>query len=396
MRFQSTLPARGATPQDIKTTNIKADFNPRSPHGERHRHPHPRRYPQHHFNLRSPHGERHCIFLSYQSSMAISIHAPRTGSDRAQRWNRLVEIFQSTLPARGATDLLVAHAMNNGFQSTLPARGATATDDPDKQEEWLFQSTLPARGATQCTGSDAAGISISIHAPRTGSDRPRRRKLRDKAHFNPRSPHGERLVERIEKGERRYFNPRSPHGERHRVHHRLCVRHRFQSTLPARGATQVRRTRWNCQQNFNPRSPHGERRDITGERLVSEEFQSTLPARGATFAKAGIAQRYYISIHAPRTGSDGAAICMNMLGLTFQSTLPARGATAVVSHACGLGADFNPRSPHGERPNLFFEAIRIIKISIHAPRTGSDRGALPDVDRRPRISIHAPRTGSDP
>ena len=247
--------------------------------------------------------------------------------------------------------MLVAHAMNNGFQSTLPARGATATDDPDKQEEWLFQSTLPARGATQCTGGDAAGISISIHAPRTGSDRPRRRKLRDKAHFNPRSPHGERLVERIEKGERRYFNPRSPHGERHRVHHRLCVRHRFQSTLPARGATQVRRTRWNCQQNFNPRSPHGER-------------------------------------PLPRLESRNDTI--------FQSTLPARGATAVVSHACGLGADFNPRSPHGERPNLFFEAIRIIKISIHAPRTGSDRGALPDVDRRPRISIHAPRTGSDP
>ena len=33
---------------------------------------------------------------------------------------------------------------------------------------------------------------ISIHAPRTGSDRPRRRDAKKDSHFNPRSPHGER------------------------------------------------------------------------------------------------------------------------------------------------------------------------------------------------------------
>ena len=37
-------------------------------------------------------------------AFAISIHAPRTGSDlRVKLWSGAVMIFQSTLPARGAT-----------------------------------------------------------------------------------------------------------------------------------------------------------------------------------------------------------------------------------------------------------------------------------------------------
>ena len=34
-------------------------------------------------------------------------------------------------------------------------------------------------------------------------------------------------------------------------------------------------------------------------------------------------------------------------------------------------------------------------ISIHAPRTGSDKTALKGIDGCEYISIHAPRTGSD-
>ena len=33
---------------------------------------------------------------------------------------------------------------------------------------------------------------------------------------------------------------------------------------------------------------------------------------------------------------------------------------------------FNPRSPHGERLNVARHTQKIIMISIHAPRTGSD------------------------
>ena len=82
----------------------------------------------------------------------------------------------------------------------------------------------------------------------------------------------------------------------------------------------------------------------------------------------------------------------------------------------GMG-DFNPRSPHGERPHSVYGARVFGDISIHAPRTGSDdsiiitikeaaqfQSTLPargatleanDLRWGSLISIHAPRTGSD-
>ena len=193
--------------------------------------------------------------------------------------------------------------------------------------------------------------------------------------------------------------------------------------------------------DFNPRSPHGERRyqalaDLpvtiisihaprTGSDLNAEkeangaiEFQSTLPARGATCAK----RRELATL------------------ARFQSTLPARGATLTwqtcrirknhfnprsphgerprwSSSPCAARCHFNPRSPHGERRKSHFFSRFFAKISIHAPRTGSDasacslsirarrfqstlpaRGATVAADVQERgdsISIHAPRTGSD-
>ena len=59
-----------------------------------------------------------------------------------------------------------------------------------------------------------------------------------------------------------------------------------------------------------------------------------------------------ISIHAPRTGSDGP---------------PGR--------TTALRSDFNPRSPHGERLCRTHDIQSSIHISIHAPRTGSDADA---------------------
>ena len=123
----------------------------------------------------------------------------------------------------------------------------------------------------------------------------------------------------------------------------------FQSTLPARGAT-----------------------EITSEITHIKRFQSTLPARGATGGRrAQDGRRHAISIHAPRTGSD---------------------------HRRGLvGTDprnFNPRSPHGERPREGIQLQPVQGISIHAPRTGSDLTVYNKWFCR-FISIHAPRTGSD-
>ena len=163
-----------------------------------------------------------------------------------------------------------AAALRRGaeFQSTLPARGATRHCNPaDAPQPEIFQPTLPARGAT--VGADVLfhpAFRISIHAPRTGSDRQRTSRA---------------------------------------VHRRT-----FQSTLPARGATPSGQPEYASPQisiHFNPRSPHGERR-----RGFSEHW------------------REIISIHAPRTGSDVFDEGMRIVGVEFQSTLPARGATLLV------------------------------------------------------------------
>ena len=56
----------------------------------------------------------------------------------------------------------------------------------------------------------------------------------------------------------------------------------------------------------------------------------------------------------------------------FQSTLPARGATQHIADYEDKHGDFNPRSPHGERPTAEPHQRHHRAISIHAPRTGSD------------------------
>ncbi len=101
----------------------------------------------------------------------------------------------------------------------------------------------------------------------------------------------------------------------------------FQSTLPVWGATSAGRGAVAKGQHFNPRSPCGERlADLFVQRFCD-----------------------YISIHAPRVGSD----------VSRPPALPSL-------------KNFNPRSPCGERPTAVKTKQHIYAISIHAPRVGSD------------------------
>ena len=100
---------------------------------------------------------------------------------------------------------------------------------------------------------------ISTHAPRTGSDAYLSAIAQRSTDFNPRSPHGERLEDGFV--------------------HDVCT-------------------------DFNPRSPHGERPEARRVNASSTVFQPTLPARGATLKSVCYGRIYYISTHAPRTGSD--------------------------------------------------------------------------------------------
>ena len=56
--------------------------------------------------------------------------------------------------------------------------------------------------------------------------------------------------------------------------------------------------------DFNPRSPRGERLSSITNRQRTIRFQSTLPAGGATTTFGASSGGSYISIHAPRGGSD--------------------------------------------------------------------------------------------
>ena len=136
--------------------------------------------------------------------------------------------------------------------------------------------------------------------------------------------------------------------------------------------------------------------DAPARRLVPirQVFLSTLPARGATLCAAHCTQ-----------------------SLPFLSTLPARGATPVLPqestrhkisiHAPREGSDkqdsskssysenFYPRSPRGERPVCCCCSHQVPQISIHAPREGSDPPPAVKCAIYARISIHAPREGSD-
>ena len=369
--FQSTLPARGATTADsaepksieisIHAPRTGSDCPPHTPQAvvlsiSIHA---PRTgsdddpfdmVEQIEISIHAPRTGSDMVISAISGTIAISIHAPRTGSDPTTK-----------LPIPGLYDFnprsphgerlfrLIAIFGHCRISIHAPRTGSDGFDRRAKRTGKAFQSTLPARGATFSRLLQNLRDSISIHAPRTGSDVSAIVADPLKIHFNPRSPHGERL-----NGRGRQEMPQL-----------------FQSTLPARGATR------NCpvklgricisihaprtgsdilcgdcvdaHLDFNPRSPHGERLDrLIGREKDAPGFQSTLPARGATYSLSELMMRHNISIHAPRTGSDGVrAVCGSVYRISihaprtgsdgkdnddlskelFQSTLPARGAT---------------------------------------------------------------------
>ena len=235
------------------------DFNPRSPHGER-----PVRVGGNsqtcYFNPRSPHGERqNAVFITNDATV---------------------------------------------FQSTLPARGATRCNHYAGNVRKYFNPRSP-HGERPCRGYKARHEqTISIHAPRTGSDVVATNCNQVAMHFNPRSPHGERPAQRTWTSAWRDFNPRSPHGERRARRKRRSWSSPISIHAPRTGSDPCTKGGGADPAHFNPRSPCGERLRLHQRRRFQLLFQSTLPARGATG-------------HWVLTASTKQ----------FQSTLPARGAT---------------------------------------------------------------------
>ena len=173
---------------------------------------------------------------------------------------------------------------------------------------------------------------ISIHAPRGGSDPQSVLFRATPFYFNPRSPWGERLEAAKNYCAYVNFNPRSPRRER-------------QSTVPDyRGRFLIS---IHAPREGSDHLNHDEDKEAV-------EFQSTLPAKRATALASRYADSRDISIHAPREGSDkrGAALAdhgnnfnprspweerqgtteQQYIEFEFQSTLPAKGATIQSKH----------------------------------------------------------------
>ena len=122
-------------------------FNPRSPYGERQTATYlPLNFSD--FNPRSPYGERLPGTEKVCREVAISIHAPLTGSDPFLSVE--MEPWRYFNPRSPYGERLEELALN------LP--------------KFIFQSTLPLRGATAAVLIRDYNIKISIHAPLTGSD----------------------------------------------------------------------------------------------------------------------------------------------------------------------------------------------------------------------------------
>ena len=168
------------------------------------------------FNPRSPCGERQSRLLIYLLGCYFNPRSPcgeRLPEDGI--FCPYCGKFQSTLPVWGATwGYLDARRARREFQSTLPVWGATGRVSSSRCRYAYFNPRSPCGERHPLPSADQSIISISIHAPRVGSD------VMDAAVGieSSISIHAPRVgsdgATRAASRLREYFNPRSPCGER--------------------------------------------------------------------------------------------------------------------------------------------------------------------------------------
>ena len=167
----------------------------------------------------------------------------------------------------------------------------------------------------------------------------------------------------------------------------------FQSTLPGWGATNSKQE----VKNMAKISIHAPRvgsdrirRRSSGTRFI---FQSTLPGWGATALSAFLVPAAQISIHAPRVGSDAIIPTRSSAPWYFNPRSPGGERRKVPPHDMPW-RHFNPRSPGGERRGQTEYYKQIILFQSTLPGWGATALISPATITG-RISIHAPRVGSD-
>ena len=167
--FQSTPPARGATPIIRWPVWAISNFNPRPPRGGR-----LRRGSDHHpvqyfnprpprggrpgsfsakgriadFNPRPPRGGRRKGHRGRQAEIGISIHAPREGGDQRDIVIGTVGIISIHAPREGGDFSSTPENASPMDFNPRPPRGGRPNRQIRRVQDWIFQSTPPARGAT--------------------------------------------------------------------------------------------------------------------------------------------------------------------------------------------------------------------------------------------------------
>ena len=124
-----------------------------------------------------------------------------------------LEKFQSTLPVWGATSREMTVNGVNAISIHAPRVGSDQTSGGGVPVNSI-SIHAPRVGSDSNALSKPHLIDISIHAPRVGSDQGRLHLSQKWLYFNPRSPCGERLHKRRTVHTLCNFNPRSPCGER--------------------------------------------------------------------------------------------------------------------------------------------------------------------------------------
>ena len=126
-----------------------------------------------------------------------------------------------------------------------------------------------------------------------------------------------------------------------------------------------------------------------------EGFQSTPPARGATQEDLSAWYREFISIHAPREGGDRVVgLWEDMFSISIHAPREG-GDLAHFGIGAGLFCHFNPRPPRGGRHADPWQK----RLWRHHFNPRPPRGGRPPSSYfywlRESISIHAPREGGD-
>ena len=169
----------------------------------------------------------------------------------------------------------------------------------------IFQSTPPAWGATARLTLEQSALYISIHAPAWGATSAASRTVSAQDYFNPRSRMGSDVNIQA-----------------------MVVELSISIHAPRMGS------------------------DCTSSPFIPRplEFQSTLPAWGATNKMVLFTSPWLISIHAPRMGSDYTTLgeCPEPNLISIHA--PRMGSDLPMFPQEAIRYDFNPRSPHGERP----------------------------------------------